>query len=145
MAGPVDSRATTGTQSSSAFGVWSPTAFQQLAVQIPYLSAIGLTGSADVLNPHTSATYTVNTAGVDAMTLAAPTAGNQADGGDSGIVIIITSGTSNAHTLTATGLLGTGTASVNVATFAAFSGAGLTLRAHKGKWLVLASVGITFS
>jgi len=101
---------------------------------------VALSGSTDAINPHVEANYVVTTAGVDAMTLAAPTTGT-----DDGIKIIITSATTNAHTLTATGLLGTGTASVNVATFAARAGSGLTLVAYAGKWNVLSSVGITFS
>lgn len=90
--------------------------------------------------PHTPATYVITKAGVLVDTLAAPTVGT-----DDGIIITITSNTANAHTLTATGLLQTGTASVNVATFAAQAGAGLTLMAYQGKWNVLNSVGITFS
>jgi hypothetical protein len=53
--------------------------------------------------------------------------------------------TANAHTITATGLLNTGSASVNVATFAAFAGANVVLMAFNGKWNVISSVGITFS
>jgi hypothetical protein len=75
-----------------------------------------------------------------ALTLAAPTAGT-----DDGLEITIFSDTANAHTLTATALLDTGTASVNLATFAAQKGAGLTLEAYNGRWKVLCSVGITFS
>ena len=82
----------------------------------------------------------ITKAGVLADTLAAPTAGSQ-----DGIVIQISSTTANAHTLTATGLLQTGTASVNVATFAAQAGAGMVLMSYNGKWIVLSSVGITFS
>lgn len=89
---------------------------------------------------HVSHTYSITKAGVLADTLAAPTSG-----ADDGLEIIITSTTAFAHTLTATGLLATGTASVNVATFAAFAGAGLTLMALGGKWQVVCSVGITFS
>jgi hypothetical protein len=92
------------------------------------------------LPPHVGHTYVVTKAGVAALTLAAPTAGT-----DDGIEITITSNTANAHTLTATGLLQTGSASVNVATFAANAGAGLTLMAYQGKWNVMSSVGITFS
>ncbi len=84
--------------------------------------------------------YVITKAGVLADTLAAPTAGIQ-----DGVIIIITSATANAHTLTATGLFGTGTSAVNVATFAAQLGSGLMLEAYQGKWLVLSSVGITFS
>lgn len=99
-----------------------------------------LSGSTDAVPTTVSTTYIVTTAGVDAMTLAAPTATTY-----DGTIITISSTTTNAHTLTATGLLQTGTASVNVATFAAQKGAGLTLLAYQGKWQVLSSVGITFS
>jgi hypothetical protein len=64
---------------------------------------------------------------------------------DDGIEITRASATANAHTITATGLFQTGTASVNLATFAANAGAGLTLMAYNGKWIVIASVGVTFS
>jgi len=97
-------------------------------------------GANGAVPSHVSHTYVVNKAGVAALTLAAPTAGT-----DDGLEIVLTSSTANAHTLTATGLLQTGTASVNLATFAAQPGAGLTLMAFNGKWNVLASVGITFS
>jgi hypothetical protein len=88
----------------------------------------------------TSGNYVITKAGVLAATLAAPTAGIQ-----DGTIIVLNSSTANAHTLTATGLLQTGTASVNVATFAAQAGAGLVLQAFNGKWIVLSAVGITFS
>jgi hypothetical protein len=89
---------------------------------------------------HTAASYVVTKAGVAVLTLAAPTVGT-----DDGIVISIRSDTAFAHTLTATGLLGTGTASTDVATFAARLGSGLALMAFQGKWLVENSVGVTFS
>lgn len=101
---------------------------------------VALSGATDAVDPHTAANYEVATAGVDAMTLAAPTAGT-----DDGKVIRITSAGAHAHTLTATGLLQTGSASVNVATFAADAGAGLTLMAYNAKWQVLSQIGITFS
>ncbi len=101
---------------------------------------VSLTGATDAVPAHVAHTYVVNKAGVDAMTLAAPTATT-----DDGLQITIYSNTANAHTLTATGLLLTGTASVNLATFAAQKGAGLTLEAYQGKWVVLSAVGITFS
>lgn len=82
----------------------------------------------------------ITDAGVAALTLAAPVVGTQ-----DGLMLNIESSTAFAHTLTATGLLQTGTASVNVATFAAQAGAGLMLMAYNGKWIVKASVGITFS
>lgn len=101
------------------------------------MQAISASGA---INPHNPGTYVITKAGVAAETLAAPTATT-----DDGVTIVVTSNTANAHTLTATGLLQTGTVSVNVATFAAFAGAGLTLMAYQGKWNVIGSVGITFS
>jgi hypothetical protein len=88
----------------------------------------------------TGGNMVITKAGVAAMTLAAPVTGTQ-----DGAILRITSATLYAHTVTATGLLSTGTASVNVATFAAYAGAGLTLMAWKGTWIVLYSVGVTFS
>lgn len=97
-------------------------------------------GASGAITPSLPATYVITKAGVAAMTLAAPTAGT-----DDGKIIVVTSDTANAHTITATGLLDTGSASVNVATFAAQKGAGVTLMAYNGRWKVLGSVGITFS
>jgi hypothetical protein len=89
------------------------------------------------INPNLSATYSITKAGVLADTLAAPTV--------DGVTITITSNTAFAHTITATGLLQTGSASVNVATFAAFAGASLQLVSIGGKWSVLTSNGVTFT
>ena len=112
--------------------------------EVPITSLVSTTPQAlaasAALPPHVAHTYVITKAGVAALTLAAPTATT-----DDGIEITLTSNTANAHTLTATGLLQTGTASVNVATFAAQPGAGLTLMAYQGKWNVMAAVGITFS
>ena len=88
-----------------------------------------------------------------ALTLAAPTAGAQAPAnafprtsyGQDCSVLVVASTTAYAHTVTATGLLQTGSASVNVATFAAQAGCSLTLMAYNGKWVVLSSNGVTFS
>lgn len=104
-----------------------------------------LAGATDAIDPHTAGNYVITKAGVDAMTLAAPTAGAISAGGDDGKIIELSSNTANAHTLTATGLFECGTASVNLATFAAQKGAGLRLMAYAGKWIVKSSVGITFS
>jgi hypothetical protein len=99
-----------------------------------------LSGSTDAIGPHATATYVVTKAGVDAMTLAAPTAGT-----DDGVVIEVVSATANAHTITATGLLNTGASAVNVATFAAHAGASVRLMAYNALWYVLAANAITFS
>lgn len=89
---------------------------------------------------HVSQTWELTKAGVLVATLAAPTTGT-----DDGLIIAVTSATANAHTLTATGLFQTGASAVNLATFAAFAGAGLVVRAYLAKWQVVSSVGITFS
>lgn len=101
--------------------------------------AIFLTGSADAISPLTPAFYVVKTAGVDAMTLAAPTAASE------GVIIDIWSDTANAHTITATSLFANGTALKTTATFPAQRGAGVTLRACNLVWHVLsngASAGV---
>lgn len=118
------------------FGAFSRLAQQQLKA----LELQELVGAADSIDPHTSANYMVNSSGVDAMVLAAPTAYD-----DDGKVLRFISTGAHAHTITATGLLKTGSASVNVATFAAQAGAMLALMAYQGLWYVLQEVGITFS
>jgi hypothetical protein len=92
------------------------------------------------INPHVSASYLITKAGVAALTLAAPT-GNV----DDGTTIDVTSTTANAHTITATGLLQTGTSAVNLATFAAYAGARVTLTAYQGVWYAQDPIGVTFS
>jgi hypothetical protein len=73
-----------------------------------------------------------------ALTLAAPIINDQE--------LIVFSATNYAHTLTATGLLATASAAVNVATFAAFAGASLSLRSYNGLWILqTGAAGITFS
>jgi|SRR6185312_644380 len=102
--------------------------------------SVTLLAVSGAIDPHTSQTYVITKAGVLADTLAAPTAGT-----DDGTVIVVTSNTANAHTITATGLLQDGSTTVNVATFAANPGASLTLMAYQGKWNVLSQNAITFS
>ncbi len=92
------------------------------------------------IDSHTSARYVATKAGVLAMTLAAPT-----DVTDNGVRIELFSDTANAHTLTATALLDTGSANAAIATFAAFKGAGVVLEAYGARWKVISQIGITFS
>jgi hypothetical protein len=121
-------------------------AAEQIDVGAIFIGPGGITcqltpvAASGAIAPNTSGSYVITKAGVAALTLAAPTA-TVSDG----MEITITSNTANAHTLTATGLFQCGTAAVNLATFAANAGAGLTLVAYQGKWNVLCSVGITFS
>jgi hypothetical protein len=93
-----------------------------------------LTGSADVINPHVNGNYIVKTSGVDAMTLTAPTAGT-----DDNLSVCIYSDTTNAHTITTASLFANGAALAAVATFKAFKGSGVTLRAYNGVWQVISS------
>lgn len=111
--------------------------------KLPEGSLVVLSGSADAIPPHSAGLYQVNRAGVDAMTLAAPTAGSVETGGDDGKEIEVFSTTANAHTLTATGLFQDGAAHVNTATFAAQLGANIRLMAFNGKWVVLTLQGVT--
>jgi hypothetical protein len=85
-------------------------------------------------------TFVITKAGVAALTLAAPVVGTQ-----DGLKMTITSNTAFAHTLTATGLFQTGTATVNLATFAAFAGATIDLMAYQGKWNVFNTNAITLT
>lgn len=97
-------------------------------------------GTPDAINPHTPANYIINSTAADGCTLAAPTATI-----DDGIEILVESNSAYAHSVTATGLLETGSASVNKATFAAYAGCSLRLKAYQAKWYVLSQVGVTFS
>lgn len=92
------------------------------------------------INPSLAAAYMFTKAGVLAMTLAAPVVTL-----DDGKTIKMSSNTANAHTVTTAGLLKTGTASINTATFAALAGAGFVIEAFQGFWMVISSVAITFS
>lgn len=123
-------------------GVFDKSAVNDINMQNPAGAPISLlTGSADaIIFEDVVPNYVVKTAGVDAMTLGAPTAGE-----DDSTMISVVSDTLNAHTITATGLFANGTALKTTATFAAFRGAGLLLRAFNGVWQVIYSVGVTFT
>lgn len=98
-----------------------------------------LSGTADAISPSVPGFYVIKTGAADLMTLAAPPASAE------GNIIQIWSDTLFAHTLTATTLLANGTALKTTATWPAFRGAGLILRACNGVYHVLsngASAGI---
>jgi hypothetical protein len=101
----------------------------------PQLAAVS-----GAISPHSPSITLITKAGVAAMTLAAPTAGV-----DDFKSVEVISTTAFAHTVTATGLLATGSASVNVVTFAAFAGARVRLLAYQGLWYVTGVTGGTFS
>ena len=124
-------------------------AFQITKPDGTVIYAIGPNGAAKVPQTLTapgaipvrpSADYIITNAAATALTLAAPTAG-----ADDGIVITVTSATGFAHTITATGLFQSGTAASSIATFAAFAGASVTLKAFNGKWVVQAVNAVTFT
>jgi hypothetical protein len=93
------------------------------------ITAAAANGAVTIAN----GTVVFTKAGVAAMTLAAPTAAQE------GTTIVFTSRTAHAHTVTATGLIEDGVTggSKNLATFAAFAGASLTLQAINLKWHVI--------
>jgi hypothetical protein len=95
------------------------------------LPAVFLAGSTDAIPSTVPGFYVVKTAGVNAMTLAAPTAAAE------GNIIWVVSDTANAHTITATSLFANGTALKTTATFPAFRGASVCLRACNLVWHVL--------
>lgn len=97
-------------------------------------------GGSGAVNPSQRAHYLITSPSVAALTLGAPRAGT-----DDGTEITCSSATAHAHTITATGLLATGSAAVNLATFAAFAGASLHLRAQNGKWNIMSSNGVVFT
>jgi hypothetical protein len=102
------------------------------------LSPIVLSGGTDAIPAHVTGTYVVTTAGVDAMTLAAPTVTT-----DDGIVIKVTLSTNAAHTITCTGgTLRPGTAAVTTVNFASFRGSSIELMAWQGNWYVMAQNNI---
>lgn len=97
-----------------------------------------LSGGTDAIPAHTPGTYVVTTAGVDAMTIAAPTVTT-----DDGIVIKVTISTDAAHTITFTGgTLRPGTAAVTTVNFASFRGSSIELMAWQGNWYVMAQNNI---
>lgn len=95
---------------------------------------IVLSGGTDAIPAHTPGTYMVTSAGVNAMTLAAPTVTT-----DDGIIIKVTLSTNAAHTITCTGgTLRPGTAAVTTVNFASFRGSSIELMAWQGNWYVMA-------
>jgi hypothetical protein len=99
-----------------------------------------LSGTTDALNPHIPGNYIIKTGSADAITLTAPTAGV-----DDNLTISIFSDTLFAHVVTAAALFANGTALKTTATFAAFRGAGMSLRAFNGVWQVVGSSNVTFT
>lgn len=100
-----------------------------------------IVGAADALQ--WPANYAVNSAGVDAMTLAQPTAGDPQSGGDDGKCIVVTDVGGQAHTITtaANGIVN----NKHVITFNGTKGSTVTLQAWNGIWLVLDPNGVAIA
>ncbi len=99
------------------------------------------TGSANGALTISPGVVKITKAGVLAATLAAPTAAQE------GQAITIVSRSNNAHTITATGLIDDGVTGgpKNLATFAAFCGASITLMPIDEKWNVVSLNAVTIS
>jgi hypothetical protein len=110
---------------------------QSLAPSIDPLSSYLVDGAISIV----PGVALLTKAGVGAYTLAAPTAAQ------AGTRITITSGTANAHVVTATGLLEDGVTggAKNTATFAAFVGASIELIAVGLKWYVVSKNLVTIA
>lgn len=85
------------------------------------------------------AVYYITKASAAALTLAAPTAAQE------GLVMYVRSKSKFAHTITVTAGFGGGGASFDVATFAAYTGAGMALQAVNAEWWIINQVGITLA
>lgn len=104
------------------------------AMQGGLTSLTGVAASPDALNPHVAGNYLIDSVAADPITLGLPTAEV-----DDGMSISIYSDSAFAHTVTLPSAgFKTGTATPKtIATFAAFAGAGMTLRAIDGAWHVV--------
>jgi hypothetical protein len=85
----------------------------------------------------------LNSAGVDACTLATPVAGAQNAGGDDGKILTVLDVGGHAHTITtaANAIV----PSHHVLTFNGTKGSYIDLMAYNGVWYVQASIGVTAS
>jgi hypothetical protein len=124
---------------SREVGAFTHDARQALADTAALAGPIALlVHSADAIDPHAGGNCLISGPEADNMTLGAPH-----PGADDNLQIAVFSSTPYTHTLTAEGLLQTGSSGDSVLMFARFPGAGLVLRAWKGKWQLVSSNGIT--
>jgi hypothetical protein len=91
------------------------------------------------IDPHTPGSYVITKGSICALTLGAPLAGTE-----DGLQITIYSSTAFQHTLTTAGLLQTGAAAVNTATWSTSAGGQVVLIAFNGKWIADGN-GVVFS
>lgn len=106
-----------------------------------------ITGGAGVLGngatPPICGTSFIETAGVDACTLAQPVAGAPSAGGNDGLEIMIVDNSGHAHTVTtaANGI----TPAHHLATFNGTQGSFVVFIARNGKWIPVQLSGVTIS
>jgi hypothetical protein len=94
-----------------------------------------LSGTTDAIDPTKPGNYIIKTGSADAITLGLPRAGI-----DDNLSIAIFSDTAFAHTVTLpSAQFANGTALATAATFKAFRGSGIVLRAYNGTWQVIGS------
>jgi hypothetical protein len=101
------------------------------------------TGSAAVTSVPICGTSFIETAGVDACTLAAPVAGAPSAGGNDGLEIAIIDNSGHAHTVTTAA--GGITPAHHLITFNGTQGSFVTLVARNGKWIPVQQSGVTIS
>jgi hypothetical protein len=108
---------------------------------IRHLKLPGTEYSASGIIPPVAGTAILTKATAATMTLPAPTLANN------GAILIITSQTAAAHTVTGLALLADGVSGSphGTATWAAFKGASLTLMAVNQLWNVIAATGVTIA
>lgn len=99
-------------------------------------------GSTDAITIKEGTVF-ITASGVDALTLALPTAGLPSAGGDDGKILVIKCTTAHAHTVTtsADGINGAD----DIITFAGAVTNYIELRAYNGGWQTFGSVGVTLS
>jgi hypothetical protein len=132
--------ATPGAPAITHAGVFDATAAKELQDTLANGVQVVLTGSADPLPM--SGVICLNTAGVDATTLATPKAGPQPVG-DDGKTIFIYDNTGNAHTITtATNKI---INSKHLLTFGGTLGSNAWLIALNGVWVPAGLTGVTIT
>lgn len=104
-------------------------------------AVVHLTGSTDVIAVK-SGIYSLDTAGVDAATLATPLAGAPGTGDDGKLLTIVDSG-GHAHTVTMTA--NKLVPSHHVLTFGGTAGSYVILQAINGLWYIVSTSGVTAS
>jgi hypothetical protein len=104
-------------------------------------AVVHLTGSTDVI-PVKSGVISIDTAGVDATTLATPLAGAPGVGDDGKCITVVDSG-GHAHTITMTA--NKLVPSHHVLTFGGTAGSYVILQAINGLWYIVGSSGVTAS